>query len=197
MSVPEEAEAVASEVKEASGASDSDTRYDPLAVLLAWTMPEAPTFWRLFFASVFYIALFTFVMVDATIRFGVILTIDPFTMGLIFLAAGTSVPDALGSIAVARQGEGDMAVSNALGSNIFDIMLGLGLPWTIRLAQGRSVRFVGSKEHLVEYVAILTGIVALFMGTLIVCRWQLRPMAGVMLLSIYVAYLIYAFATRT
>ena len=32
---------------------------------------------------------------------------------------------------VARDGYGDMAVSNAIGSNVFDIDLGLGLPFVI------------------------------------------------------------------
>ncbi|MDP2669609.1 MAG: hypothetical protein Q8O99_00965 [bacterium] len=39
------------------------------------------------------------------------------------MAAGTSVPDLLSSVIVAKQGRGDMAVTNALGSNIFDICI--------------------------------------------------------------------------
>lgn len=35
---------------------------------------------------------------------------------------------------MARDGFGDMAVSNAIGSNVFDINLGLGLPFLIRIA---------------------------------------------------------------
>ena len=38
---------------------------------------------------------------------------------------------------VARDGYGDMAVSNAIGSNVFDINLGLGLPFIIRIAIDR------------------------------------------------------------
>jgi Ca2+/Na+ antiporter len=30
---------------------------------------------------------------------------------------------------VARKGLGDMAISNALGSNVFSVLVGLGLPW--------------------------------------------------------------------
>lgn len=45
------------------------------------------------------------------------------------IAAGTSVPDTISSALVAGAGKGDMAVSNAVGSNIFVILLGLGLPW--------------------------------------------------------------------
>jgi Ca2+/Na+ antiporter len=44
-------------------------------------------------------------------------------------SAGVSVPDALSSIAVIKEGYGDMAVSNAVGSNVFDILVCLGLPW--------------------------------------------------------------------
>ena len=45
-------------------------------------------------------------------------------MGLTFLAAGTSVPDLITSVIVAKQGHGDMAVSSSIGSNIFDVCVG-------------------------------------------------------------------------
>lgn len=53
-------------------------------------------------------------------------------MGLTFVAAGVSIPDALSSMAVIKEGYGDMAVSNAVGSNVFDILICLGLPWLIQ-----------------------------------------------------------------
>ena len=52
-------------------------------------------------------------------------------MGLTILAAGTSVPDLLSSVIVARRGQGDMAVSSSVGSNIFDILVGLPIPWIL------------------------------------------------------------------
>lgn len=57
------------------------------------------------------------------------LRIQDAVMGLTFLAAGTSVPDLLTSVIVARQGHGDMAVSSSIGSNIFDVLVGLPFPW--------------------------------------------------------------------
>ena len=48
-------------------------------------------------------------------------------MGLTFLAAGTSVPDLITSVLVAKQGKGDMAVSSSVGSNIFDVTVGYEL----------------------------------------------------------------------
>jgi Ca2+/Na+ antiporter len=45
-------------------------------------------------------------------------------MGLTILAAGTSIPDLVTSVIVARKGLGDMAVSSSIGSNLFDICVG-------------------------------------------------------------------------
>ena len=64
-------------------------------------------------------------------------------MGLTFIAAGVSVPDALSGIAVVREGHGDMAVSNAIGSNVFDILVCLGIPWflqTVFIDPGSEIR---------------------------------------------------------
>merc|ERR1719232_1496112 len=71
----------------------------------------------------------TYFMVSWAEVIGNTLGIPMFIMGLTFLAAGTSVPDLLSSVIVARMGEGDMAVSSSIGSNIFDVTVGLPLPW--------------------------------------------------------------------
>jgi len=53
---------------------------------------------------------------------------------------------------VARDGYGDMAVSNAIGSNVFDIDLGLGLPFVISslIRNGEAVKIL-TKEEQVSY----------------------------------------------
>lgn len=55
-------------------------------------------------------------------------------MGLTFLAAGTSVPEAVSSVLVTNQGHGSMGISSSIGSNTFDILLCLGVPWFIKSA---------------------------------------------------------------
>merc|ERR1719454_1893254 len=109
----------------------------------------------LFTISILWIGICTYVMVDSTNRIGIILTVPPFVTGLIFLAAGTSIPDTLGSIAVARQGEGDMAIANALGSNVFDILIGLGVPWTLRCMAGKQVTFTDQFDDFLGDIIIL------------------------------------------
>lgn len=38
----------------------------------------------------------------------------------------------LDSVALLASGLGDMAISNSIGSNVFDILVGLGLPWALQ-----------------------------------------------------------------
>ena len=55
-------------------------------------------------------------------------------MGLVFIAFGASLPDGIASLLVVRQGLGDMAVTNAIASNVFDILVCLGVPWFLKTA---------------------------------------------------------------
>ena len=56
------------------------------------------------------------------------LGVPAYFTALIFAAAATSVPDTVLSVKDAMRGEYDDAISNAVGSNTFDITVGLGLP---------------------------------------------------------------------
>lgn len=82
-----------------------------------------------FLISMIWISFYSYFMVWMITIIGYTLGIPDTVMGLTFVAAGVSVPDALSSIAVIKEGYGDMAVSNAVGSNVFDILICLGLPW--------------------------------------------------------------------
>ena len=109
----------------------------PIVAILCFTVPDVrqPGNSRLcfisFFLSILWIGGFTFFMVEWAEVIGTVLGIPMVLMGLTLLAAGTSVPDLLSSVIVARMGEGDMAVSSSIGSNIFDITVGLPIPWLL------------------------------------------------------------------
>ncbi len=109
----------------------------PILTLLCFTVPDVrqPGKNRLcfiaFILSIIWIGGFTYFMVQGAEIIGNALGIPMVLMGLTVLAAGTSVPDLLSSIIVARMGEGDMAVSSSIGSNIFDITVGLPIPWLL------------------------------------------------------------------
>ncbi|XP_008325054.1 sodium/potassium/calcium exchanger 4-like [Cynoglossus semilaevis] len=112
-------------------------------------------------------------------------------MGITFLAAGTSVPDCMASLIVARQGMGDMAVSNSIGSNIFDVLLGLGFPWALRtliVSYGSVVRI--NSKGLVYSVVLLLASVTLTVLCVHVNHWRLDRRLGFSLLLLYAVFLL-------
>merc|ERR1719181_1455453 len=126
--------------------------------------------------SIVWIGIISYFMVEFAGKIGDCLHIPVVVMGLTVIAAGTSVPDALGSVLVARDGQGDMAVANALGSNIFDICLGLGLPWMIMTCcyePGTTIQ-VGDPDDaigIVVYVILLLCVLILTLGVFKIGNW--------------------------
>lgn len=110
-------------------------------------------------------------------------------MGLTFLAAGTSVPDLLSSVIVAKMGEGDMAVSSSLGSNIFDVLVGLPVPWLCYhiYYQGRPV-IVEAKQVEIS-ILVLVGMLGVVIISIAAAGWRLtKSLAGTMLV-LYVIFI--------
>lgn len=66
----------------------------------------------------------------AVVELAVFMEVPTFLVAVLFASAATSLPDAILSYKDAVRGECDDAVSNAVGSNIFDITICLGLPLT-------------------------------------------------------------------
>jgi sodium/potassium/calcium exchanger 3 len=86
-----------------------------------------------------------------------------------------------------------MAISNALGSNVFDILLGLGVPWTLGiLTKGENIFFYGSSQYLTEWIIILTLVVVVFFMVLIANKWVLSRNIGLVFFSCYFIYVGYA-----
>ncbi|XP_071754281.1 sodium/potassium/calcium exchanger 3-like [Centroberyx gerrardi] len=169
----------------------------PLGLLLYCTVPNCvlPRWHRWFMvtfvASTLWIAMFSYLMVWMVTIISYTLGIPDYIMGITFLAAGTSVPDCMASLIVARQGMGDMAVSNSIGSNIFDILLGLGFPWALRtlvVDHGSSV-FINNKG-LVYSVVLLLASVFLTVMSVHLNHWRLDRRLGLGLIFLYAIFLL-------
>lgn len=141
-----------------------------------------------FLMSVLSIAFLSYILVESAIAISNVLHINPAIIALTVLAAGTSIPDLLASIAVAKQGRGDMAISNAIGSNIFDILFGLGIPWTIVLVFQHKPVYV-SNENLSSSIILLFATVLMVFFLIAVRKWTIGRWAGLLLIGTYFAYL--------
>lgn len=82
-------------------------------------------------------------------------------------------------------GYGDMAVSNSLGSNVFDILLCLGMPWLIEsiIKSGDSVSITSG--GLTYSSLTLLATVAFLLISMGVNKWKLTKGYGVFCLLIY------------
>ncbi|KAG7383716.1 hypothetical protein PHYPSEUDO_003395 [Phytophthora pseudosyringae] len=145
-----------------------------------------------FVISIIWIGVLSHYTVTFGTKFGCITGIPSALMGLTIIAAGTSIPDALSSILVARDGHGDMAVSNALGSNVFDILFGLGLPFLLsNLVYSETVSVSG--DDLDVSIAILFAVLLFVVVVLVSSRWKLYPLACAFLLMLYAAYVVFSY----
>jgi cation:H+ antiporter len=77
------------------------------------------------------IAAGAYYLTESSIQLASALGVPPLLIAFTIVAAATSVPDMIISLVNARKGSGDDAMANVLGSNTFDILVGLGLPLLI------------------------------------------------------------------
>lgn len=167
----------------------------PLIAILHLTIPncsepEKKRFFLITFGmSLVWIALFTYCMVWWASTVGEVLQIPSVVMGVTVLAAGTSIPDALSSIIVARRGFGDMAVSSSIGSNIFDILVGLPIPWMLQTClvdPGSKIRIIS--ETLIWSVTTLLTMVILVICSIIYTKWRLNRTLGNIMFVLYLGF---------
>ncbi|XP_076850012.1 sodium/potassium/calcium exchanger 2-like isoform X6 [Brachyhypopomus gauderio] len=168
----------------------------PIVLPLWITLPDVrkPTskkfFPITFVGSICWIAAFSYLMVWWAHQVGETIGITEEIMGLTILAAGTSIPDLITSVIVARKGLGDMAVSSSVGSNIFDITVGLPFPWLLYSLLN------GMRPVAVSSNGLFCAIVLLFIMLLFViisiaaCKWKMSKLLGFLMFLLYIVFLV-------
>lgn len=154
--------------------------------------PEKNYIWALI-VSVLCIAGISYGLVESAVIIAHRLDLSPLLVSITLLAAGTSAPDLIASVDVARDGRGTMAVANAVGSNIFDVLVGLGLPWLLTIIFISSTVLVNT-DGLIESIFLLSATTILLYAALNTQR-ELTRREGYVLLLAYGAYVIYMIIT--
>lgn len=103
-------------------------------------------------------------------------------IGLTIVAIGTTVPELATSLLAARRGEADLAVGNIVGSNIFNILLVLGIASSITPIQ------VPARGPLSLAIGLGAAILLLFLINL--GGLSLKRRDGFVLLGFFVIYLV-------
>lgn len=144
-----------------------------------------------FFLSIGWVGGLSYLMVDWAEVIGKTIGVPSVVMGLTILAAGTSVPDLLTSVIVARRGSGDMAVSSSIGSNIFDVLVGFPIPWMLySLYKSTTIKI--QTGNIVVSISLLIGMLVFVIGAVHCQGWRLTRTLGAMMMVFYVGFLVQA-----
>ena len=111
------------------------------------------------------------------------LGIGELVVGLTVVAIGTSLPEVAASVAAALRGERDLAIGNAVGSNIFNIALCLGLAGLV------APDGLLAPTQLIAFDLRVMVVVAVALLPLIFTDYELSRLEGVVLLLWCAVYL--------
>lgn len=123
--------------------------------------------------------------VDTASRIAIELGMSQTLVGLTIVSIGTSLPELVTSVVAARKNEVDMAVGNAVGSNIFNILMVLGISSAIS-----PVALI--RENIIDIVLLMvfSVMVWIFAGT----RKKIERKEGIIMVVVYLIYCAYIIA---
>ncbi len=148
--------------------------------------------WLLLLVSTVVMTFGTWLLVDATDLYGKRANIPLIFVAVVLSAAATSVPDTIISVRDARKGNYDDAVSNALGSNIFDIAFALGLPVLLyNLIYGNSIRIPAGELDFVKEVWVFLVIATLVALLIMLTGKHFTRLKAFLLVLIYALFILF------
>lgn len=102
------------------------------------------------------------------------------------LAVGTSLPELMTCVVAAAKKKGQLALGNIVGSNVFNILLILGVAGLITPMETSSVNYV-------DLATLMVGALSLFVFAFASRKQQISRPAGIIMLLFEVAYMVYLF----
>ena len=103
-------------------------------------------------------------------------------VGLTIVAVGTSLPEFVTSVVAIKKGETEIAIGNVIGSNLFNILLVLGLAITINPITISTLALID-----IIFMVMITILLYLFMKR----DYSLVKKQGFILIAIYISYMAY------
>lgn len=126
-------------------------------------------------------------LIDAAVEIARVWHVNELVIGLTVVAVGTSLPEVATSLVATIRGERDLAVGNIVGSNIFNILMILGLAGLLTPG-GIPVSAPVLRFDLPVMLAVSFACLPVFVHGLSIARWE-----GALFLGYYVAYTAYLF----
>ena len=130
-------------------------------------------------------------LVEGAVITAKILGVNELVIGLTIVAVGTSLPEIATSILAGLRGNRDIAVGNVVGSNIFNILLVLGLS-SIVAPNGIDVAAPALAFDLPVMIAVAVACLPILFSGYRIARWE-----GFLFLGYYAAYAAFLYLNAT
>lgn len=192
---PETEEAIHAEEKQQEEDQDSETwlyallKLDLERLIIGHRSLNDRNAWTLLLLATTIIAAACAILVYACESLGEAVGFPIYFVAVIIAAAATSVPDTIISMRDGMRGNYDDAVSNALGSNIFDICFALGLPlFLYTLIYGSIDLPSGSEVGELRLILLILTVAALLIYIL---GKKMTYLKSALLIGLYLVFVIY------
>lgn len=130
-------------------------------------------------------------LVSGAVTVATAFNLPEIVIGLTIVAVGTSLPELTTTIVAAVRGQRDLAVGNAVGSNIFNIAAVLGIS-AIVADPGIPVTNAAIRFDLPVMVAVSFLLLPVVYTGYVIARWE-----GLLFLGLYLAYTLYLLLNAT
>merc|ERR1719387_1924010 len=150
-----------------------------------------------------WLGIFSYLMCNAADAINYYFCVPTSVLGITLCAVGTSFPNAVASILMAKQNKSALAVANAFGSSVQNIFLALAFPWVlvtifpILSYHGRPAAWL--QPFPMEAPGLMEGVYWM-LGTLLMMLvfvvlppcGQLTKCHGLLLVVVYLVYVVKA-----
>ncbi len=147
--------------------------------------------WISLLVAVAHVAVACHLLAGAVVSLAGSWGMSTFFVAVVLASAATSVPDTIMSVKDGLKGNYDDAISNAIGSNIFDICVSLGLPLTLYTAFNGAVTLGMDGHNVVELLAFLVVITITALIMFLVPK-KIKLHTAFVFLLMYGGYVFYA-----
>lgn len=121
-------------------------------------------------------------VVDTASRIAIDLGMSQTLVGLTIVSIGTSLPELVTSIVAAKKNEVDMALGNAIGSNVFNFLMVLGIASAIS-----PIAFI--TENIIDIIVLI--VFSIIVWIMAWTKSELKRGEGFQMLIMYIAYAVY------
>jgi cation:H+ antiporter len=130
-------------------------------------------------------------LVGAAVEIALALGLSELVIGLTVVAVGTSLPEIAASLVAVRRGQGEMAVGNVVGSNVFNVLAVLGITAVVATG-GVPVSAAARSFDLPVMTAVAFACLPVLFTGYRIARWE-----GALFVGYYVAYVAYLLLDTT